>query len=95
MKPKKLTKRLLLRKQTVAHLNQQRMKLVLGGITGRTACFPTCDTLPFGDTGCCALLATHTCPEIATCQETCEPCVPESFPPCAPETELSQCVCVV
>ena len=90
LKLRKIQKRLVLNKQTVANLNVRTMKHVLGGATADSYCMP--------ELGCGMTHPHPTCPiplPPTMPPETCEPC-PETDTcvACAPGTEYVGCVAV-
>ncbi len=89
MKPKKIGKKLVLNKSTIASLDTKRMKYVYGGDTGLELCTERpllCDTAQCPPE---SVEETCLCSGHATCGEfTCYP----PFSVCAPIT-LNPCLC--
>lgn len=59
MRPKKLTKKLVLHKQTISHLNNAKMSVLQGGVKTDYTCYPR---------NCTELSCEETC---VSCQNTC------------------------
>ncbi len=89
MKTKKLAKRLVLNKKTVANLNNRQLVQVLGGATTPATCPDTCSIT----NDCCQHYETQppdvtcvtcgTCQTVCTCNKLCPPILVETDPLCS------------